>query len=79
MAKCLNTFVAHCSLMSFSGVWKTRIANNDEQSRVVANRSKRGTQNLGVNLEATWNRIFPLKSIDVYLISGQKVFLNLIS
>ena len=41
-------------------------ANNGEQPRIVANCSKWGTQNLGVNLAATWNEIFPLKSIDAY-------------
>ena len=40
--------------------------NNGEQWRIVANRSKWGTQNLGVNFAATWNGIFPLKSIDAY-------------
>ena len=56
-------------------VWNS--ANNGEQSRIVANRSKWGTQNLGVNLAATWNGIFPAKKHRCF--SGHKVFLNVIS
>ena len=50
---------------------------NGVQWRIVAIRSKWGTQNLRANLAATWNGIFPLKSIRC--LSGQKVFLNVIS
>ena len=47
-------------------------ANNGEQSRIVANGSKWGTQNLGVNLAATGNGFFPLKKHRC--LSVQKVF-----
>ena len=53
------------------------MANGREQWRIVANRGKWGTQNLGVNLAATWNRIFALKKHRC--LSGEKVFLNVIS
>ena len=54
-------------------------ANNGEQSRIVANivANLGVTQNLGVNLAATWNGIFPLESIDAY--RDKKVYVNVIS
>ena len=42
------------------------MANSDEYWRIVFNHSKWGTQNLRVNLAATWNGIFPQKGMDAY-------------
>ena len=52
------------------------MTNWREVGGIVTN-EKLGTQYLAVNLAATWDGIFPLKRINA--LSGQKVFLNVIS